>query len=123
MITTSTHSSAMKDMFSNCKGYEECKNKWYFEDLPKEVASAVKIVDHAGHPVETWERDELVRLADKFSKERGLPSERRAALANEMLALRAGRFDSLYLPSDPVQEATTFMYVPSVSYFVPYWHP
>src|SRR5207244_3419360 len=29
---------------AECKGYQPCKSKWYFEKLPKEVAGAVEIV-------------------------------------------------------------------------------
>ena len=29
----------------DCKGYDSCKNKWYFQDLPKEVSRAITILD------------------------------------------------------------------------------
>jgi hypothetical protein len=108
---------------SECKGYRECKDKWYFEELPKEVANGMEIIDHSSKPVEAWERDALVGVADDYLKGKGLSSERRAEVTEEMMKMLAGRFDSLYVPIDFVQEASNFMYVPSVGYFVPYYHP
>jgi hypothetical protein len=48
-----------------------------------------------------------------------------AAVLGEMQSALAGRFDSFGLwAAHPVHgDTTAFMYVPSVGYFVPYWHP
>jgi hypothetical protein len=106
-----------------CEGYRECKDRWYFEELPKDVADGMKIIDHSNRPVETWEYDALVTLAGDFLRNKGLSAERSSAVIAEMSSMLAGRFDALYIPLDPAQEDSTFMYVPSVGYFVPYWHP
>jgi hypothetical protein len=103
-----------------CKGYEACKNKWYFEELPKEVAGAITIVDRGSF--DQSERDALVRQADEFLKGKGLSDKQRGAVIEEMLTLHTGRFDSLVLPEDPVVGGNVFMYVPSLGYFVPYYH-
>jgi hypothetical protein len=108
---------------AGCKGYQACKEKWYFEELPKEVGAAVELVDQSNQPVETWQHDELVRLGRDFLIRQGISEERHPAILDEMVVLLAGRFEKLYVPLDPVQEGTTFMYVPSMGVFIPYWRP
>jgi hypothetical protein len=107
-----------------CKGYEACKNKWYFRDLTKEVSRAVTIDDKLDHPVDTVDtesHDVLVQEADQFLTARGLSAERRKAVIDEMWAMKHGRFDSLSLPANPAVAGPSYMYVPSLGYFVPYW--
>jgi hypothetical protein len=105
----------------DCKGYEDCKKKWYFEDLPEEVARAITIEDQSNHPVDRHSHAVLVQEAGPFLREQGLSAERRKDVIDEMLAMRAGRFDSLSLPPDPIVAGPSYMYVPSLGYFVPYW--
>lgn len=106
-----------------CKGYEECKLEWYFDKLPTAAAEALRIVDQLNEIKQTWQRDALVQQATEFLKRKPMSEERRAVAIEEMQLLFSGRFDSLYVPADPVGEESSFMYVPSLGYFVPYWHP
>lgn len=112
-------------MISGCRGYQECKDKWYFQDLPKAVSGAVGIVDQSSQPVGKYQLDTLAELADEFLKERGMPDEKRAVVLGEMQSALTGRFDSLGLgAAHPVHgDTTVFMYVPSAGYFVPHWRP
>jgi hypothetical protein len=107
---------------SGCKGYEACKKKWYFTDLTKDVAEAVETVDNSKDPLDQGQRGVLIDLADEFLKDRGLSEEKRKAVLEEMLGLLATRYDRLYIPEDPFAGSTSFMYVPSLGYFVPCWH-
>ena len=108
---------------SGCKGYEECKSKWYFSELPKAAAEAVRIVDHLNEVVQKWQQDALVQQATEFLKRKPMSEERRAVVIHEMQLLLSGSFDRLYMPANPLTEEPSFMYVPSLGYFVPYWHP
>jgi hypothetical protein len=52
-----------------------------------------------------------------------MSEDRRDVVIHEMQLLISGRFDRLYMPANPLTEESSFMYVPSLGYFVPYWHP
>jgi hypothetical protein len=106
-----------------CRGYEECKSKWYFSELPRAAAEALRVVDHLNEVVQTWQRDALVHQATEFLERKPMSEERRAVVIHEMQLLLSGRFDRLYMPANPLTEESSFMYVPSLGYFVPYWHP
>jgi hypothetical protein len=108
---------------SGCKGYEECKSKWYFSELPRAAAEALRVVDHLSEVVQTWQRDALVHQATEFLKRKPMSEDRRDVVIHEMQLLISGRFDRLYMPANPLTEESSFMYVPSLGYFVPYWHP
>ena len=75
----------------------------------------------SGQVVETLYHDVLVEEASEFLKTKGLSEERRKAALDEMLMLLADRFDTLSFPTSPVSGDRSFMYVPSLGYFVPYW--
>ncbi len=108
--------------YNGCTGYQECKNKWYFEELPEIVENALVIVDRSSSPAEDWEHEILADLAGRFLEDKGLPTEQRAAVLNEMRALLSAQYDSLHIPEDPNSAGASHMYVPSLALFVPYFH-
>jgi len=106
-----------------CNGYLACKKQWYFEELPADALHAMMPEDHSRRPVESYEIDVLKIEAEAFLTDKGLTKRERASVIREMLKLLSTRFETLYLPASPFVGENRYMYVPSLGYFVPYWHP
>ena len=106
-----------------CKGYLDCKKKWYFEELPSNIRKAIHQSPLKENKVEEWELDAMNTLATEFLRSKQLDSKRRARVLVEMEdLLRKGGYTSISVPISPVQDDSSLMYVPSLGYFVPYWN-
>lgn len=125
------HDDAWLDKFfgddgyiNGCKGHEECKQKWYFQDLPKTVSESFNFVKPlTSKKLEKWEIDSLNSEAGEFLKNKGLSESKRSAVIAEMESLMInGKYAEIWLVDSPVQQGSNFMYVPSLGYFVPFWH-
>ncbi len=106
-----------------CSGYQECKNKWYFEELPQFVENSLEIIDYSDRDVEAWERDILADVAGHYLLDKGMPADRRQRVLEEMQSMLSGRFDNLCVPDEPGAGSPSLMFVPSINSFVPYFHP
>ena len=105
-----------------CKGYDACKRKWYFEDLPKTVPqSAHYIKKGEGMSLPDWRVQTLKKLAGDYLKAKGLKDSARDDAIQEMLdLLNQGGYAAFSPAVGPREDGTVYMYVPSLGYFVPF---
>lgn len=105
---------------AGCKGYEACKRKWYFEDLPTSLPGDARYV-RRGTMLEDWQLDALKKLAGDFLKAKGLNADKGADVIREMEDLvNRGGYGSFILPAGPTAQGLDYMLVPSLGYFVPF---
>lgn len=104
-----------------CSGYEECKKKWYFSELPDAIRTSIQRSAGRRSPPEDWELSALEALADEFLAQKNLNAAQRAKAISEMKNLLRQGFVTVAVPISPVQGDASFMFVPSLGYFVPYW--
>lgn len=111
------------DLIKDCQGYEACKNKWYFKDLPETIPQLGDFVKRGkGKPVQDWQERSLQSLADVFLKQKGLNKPQRQAVIQEMHDLmERGGYGEFSPIRNPVSQGALYMYVPSLGYFVPFW--
>lgn len=104
-----------------CSEYEECKKKWYFSELPDSIQKSIQWSSGRQSPPEDWELSTLESLAEEFLIQKKLKPAQRTKVIAEMKELLEQGFVSLAVPISPVQDDSSFMYVPSLGYFVPFW--
>ena len=108
------------NFIAGCKGYDACKRKWYFEDLPKSLPDDARYVKR-GATLEDWRLDALKKLASDFLKAKGLNADKSADAILEMEGLLSrGGYGSFIMPAGPSAQGLGYIFVPSLGYFVPY---
>ena len=105
-----------------CKGYAECKKKWYFNDLVASVLGAGTSVGSSMKRREDWELISLDNNSQQYLLEKGLPVDRIKQIQTEMKMSLSSGFSQFVIPISPVQDDSIYMYVKSLNYFVPYWN-
>ena len=103
-----------------CNGYIECKQKWYFQDLPKLLRQSITNSQGIRQPIAQYQTDTLKSLSTRFLSENVADPHDRDKVVNEMIGMLVRNHIRFCPPLTPVQMDKCYLYVPSISLFVPY---
>jgi hypothetical protein len=104
-----------------CTGYESCKSRYYFQDIPKAVFSCLNPSSSA------WTLDEyrslnLQNTASAYLTKHGVSqSNIKAAIAEMRDELEKPGFHAVAVPLSAVQTDAPMIWVPGVQMFVPFY--
>ncbi len=102
-----------------CSGFDQCKRHWYFNQVPERIQRIIEKSPGSNELAE-WEVATMQSLASGFLSERGASKEEVQKVVKEMFELRKSGFVVVVPPISPYEDDASFMYVPSLGYFVPY---
>ncbi len=102
-----------------CSGFDQCKRHWYFNQLPERIQRIIEKSPGSKELAE-WEVATMESLASGFLKKKGASKVQIQKVLKEMFELRKSGFVVVVPPISPNQDDASFMYVPSLGYFVPY---
>lgn len=103
----------------NCTGYQRCKSKYYFDDLPQAIFTSVKPSPKAWS-FDGYTLSNLRNTATPFLVKHGLsPDAIEKVLAQMKEILGKPGFRLVAPPLSPVQSDPPMLWVPSVQMFVP----
>lgn len=103
-----------------CKGYVDCKKKWYFHDLVDSVLTAASSVSPSSNPTASWEQNSMTSLSEAYLLKKGVAASRIKPIQIEMKKNLSSGYSRFIIPLTPVQDDASYMYVKSLNYFVPY---
>ncbi len=110
-----------KGYVGNCADYVDCKQQYYFHDLPSSLFSCIKGSQDAW-ATDDWHITSSRDTATAYLVKQGIPAESIRAAIDEMLSiLRKPGFHTLDVPVSAVQSEAPMIWVPSVRNFVPYY--
>ncbi len=128
-LFAATHDDTWLDGFfgdesyiDSCADYLSCKKKWYFTELPDLVFKGVFRTNKKTRSPEQWEISALRDLAGDYLEKQNLTPTQRGKAIEEMEHLLIQSYGQIILPKSPVEMDSSYMYVPTLGYFVPYWN-
>ena len=98
---------------TNCNGYKECKEKWYFNELVKQIAEEVQVYPGRLETLEKWETEALEAHATEYLRRRSEDQNKLQKIVSEMKILLANGYSGFTVPISPVENDSSFMYVES----------
>jgi hypothetical protein len=107
---------------TDCNNYTDCKNKWYFKELVKSIAGAPQVQPPRQSAPEDWELEALDSLGSEYLRQRKLAPQKIETVVSEMKQSLSKGYSKFVVPISPVEDDSSFMYVQSLNYFVPYWN-
>lgn len=106
---------------SDCAGYQSCKERYYFLDLPAEVFSGIR-PSKAGFFADKFDLTDFRRTASRYLMKMGLSRHRISMAIEEMQnILQRPGYHTLVMPISPVMDSVPMIWVPSVNAFIPYY--
>lgn len=104
---------------ANCSGYQACKSRYYFDDLPQAIFASVKPSTKAWS-FDSYTLTNLRSTATPFLAAHGLrPSAIEEVLTQMKGILSKSGFRLVATPISPVQSDPPMLWVPRVHMFVP----
>lgn len=106
---------------SDCAGYESCKSRYYFQDIPKAAFSNLKPSSNVW-AVDDYKMSNLINTASTYLKNDGASQSKiKAALSEMRNELEKPGFHVVAIPVSAVQTDSPMIWVPSVHMFVPFY--
>jgi hypothetical protein len=104
-----------------CSGYVDCKERYYFVDLPARIFSGLKPT------LSPWRLDEftlknLQETAGDYLRQHQVPREKvPVAIAEMVTILNTPPFHVLVVPQSATTDSAPMIWVPGVEQFVPFY--
>jgi len=108
---------------TGCTGYENCKKRYYFHDLPERIFASLVPSSQAWARLsdENVSRD-IRETATRYLQAQGLPDRAISGAINEICSgLQKPGYRQLIVPISAVQDAPPMIWVASVRLFVPFY--
>lgn len=120
--TDDSHSDAFfgqRGYEEDCSDYVSCKQRYYFDDLPKAVFACLRPAKSGAGPASPGDIA-MQQVAAEFLAERKIsPVMQRAAIAEMQRTLSRPSVPILTVPMSPVQSGPPMIWVRTVHLFVP----
>jgi len=102
-----------------CDSYESCKRRYYFEELPREVARCLNEGSDLARPV-----DANYSVARDYLEKKNVDEEVIAAALTELPVALAGKSSrTICTLHSPVQDEPSLIWISAVGEFIPYYAP
>lgn len=112
-------------LVKGCQGYEACKAKWYFEDVPRLLETSFTPAEHALFATEQAFYEQMDGIATRDLRRMGYAGQRLADLLKEMRAILGKPGFRLVAPvSRPMGDhGDAKVWLPSIRRFVSCYDP
>jgi len=104
-----------------CADYEDCKSRYYFQDIPKAIFSSLKPSSIAWE-LDKYKSSNLRTTASVYLTKHGVSQSKiKVALVEMRNELEKPGFHVIAVPLSAVQTDAPMIWVPSVHMFVPFY--